>query len=32
MKKTGIQGWIDVMHAACPPGRPPTPSIPKEER
>ncbi len=29
MKTTGIHSWIDVMHVACPPGRTPTPTIPK---
>lgn len=29
MKTTGIDSWVDVMHAACPPGRTPAPSIPK---
>lgn len=28
MKTTGIHGWIDVMHVACPPDRTPTPTIP----
>lgn len=32
MKTTGIHGWIDVMHVACPPGRTPTPTIPRAER
>jgi len=29
MKTTDIQGWIDVVHVACPPGRAPTPTIPE---
>ena len=29
MKTTGIGGWIDLMHVACPPGRTPTPTIPR---
>ncbi len=29
MKTDGIRNWADVMHAACPPGRTPTPTIPK---
>jgi hypothetical protein len=29
MKTTGIHGWIDLMHIACPPRRPPTPTIPR---
>jgi hypothetical protein len=29
MKTTGIHGWIDVMHVACPPDRTPTPTIPR---
>ncbi len=29
MKRTGIRGWLDVVQAACPPGRPPTPTIPR---
>lgn len=29
MKTTGIHGGIDVMHAACPPDRTPTPTIPR---
>jgi hypothetical protein len=30
MKTTQIRSWIDVLHAACPPGRTPTPTIPKQ--
>jgi hypothetical protein len=29
MKTRHIRSWIDVLHAACPPGRTPTPTIPK---
>jgi len=29
MKTRQIRSWIDVLHAACPPGRAPTPTIPK---
>lgn len=29
MKTDGIRNWVDVMHATCPPGRTPTPTIPK---
>ena len=29
MKTTGIRDWTDVMRAACPPGRTPTPTIPR---
>lgn len=29
MTTTGLDGWIDVMHVACPPNRPPTPMIPR---
>lgn len=29
MKTNDIHSWLDVMHAACPPGRTPTPTIPK---
>lgn len=29
MKTTGIRGWRDVMRVACPPDRPPTPTIPR---
>lgn len=29
MKTAQIRSWIDVLHAACPPGRTPTPTIPK---
>ena len=28
MKTDGIHTWLDVMHAACPPGRTPTPTVP----
>jgi hypothetical protein len=31
MKTSGIHNWLDVLHAACPPGRTPTPTIPKAE-
>jgi hypothetical protein len=29
MKTTGINDWTDVLHAACPPRRAPTPTIPR---
>ena len=29
MKTNAINTWLDVVHAACPPGRTPTPTIPK---
>jgi hypothetical protein len=29
MKTTGIDSWIDLVHVAYPPGRTPTPTIPK---
>jgi hypothetical protein len=29
MTTTAIHSWIDVMKVACPPGRTPTPTIPK---
>ena len=32
MKAEGIHNWLDVMHAACPPGRTPTPTIPRVQR
>ncbi len=28
MKTNEIRNWLDVMHAACPPGRTPTPTVP----
>jgi hypothetical protein len=31
MKTDGIRSWLDVIHAACPPGRTPTPTVPKAD-
>jgi hypothetical protein len=29
MRTSDIHGWIELLHDACPPGRTPTPSIPR---